>query len=265
VLDISHHAVLRNEQIGDAVRRCRSKLAKGRNLAILGFDCCEMAMAEVWAEMIDGAEIGIASQAGVPYTSWAYAPFLEALLKKPTLKSDDVAKMLVEKFVKFYSKHPEIYVTASACSLNFLGNLEESVKPLVKALVTAAGDTNLRSMIFKARNTCPNFDPDGFVDFDCFCRFLQKFLPGTEVSEACNRVRSALKEFVTQAGFSPQDPTRMISLSKGLSIWFPPWIENSSILIPQKEVSEHYLQNGYQTTRWSRATGWNEFLLSMLH
>jgi hypothetical protein len=56
----------------------------------------------------------------------------------------------------------------------------------------------------------------------------------------------------------------MIALSKGLSVWFPPWIEDPSIALDQKERSEAYLQNGYGQTKFADSTGWNTFLMSML-
>ena len=84
IVDEHSHSVLNNNQIGDVVRACREMVRKcNGDLAILGMDCCEMGMAEVWCEMAGGAQIAIGSQASLPYASWPYDLFLAQLLAKP--------------------------------------------------------------------------------------------------------------------------------------------------------------------------------------
>jgi hypothetical protein len=127
------------------------------DLAILGLDCCEMAMAEVWCEMTGGAQIGIGSQASLPYKSWPYDLFLAQLLAKPQSAPNEVAQMLVNSFVEFYNTQAkDSYVTLSACNLELCGDLESAVKPLAEALTAASGDVQSRAGIFSARNSCPS-------------------------------------------------------------------------------------------------------------
>ena len=226
------------------------------DLAILGLDCCEMAMAEVWCEMTGGAQVGIGSQASLPYTSWPYDLFLAQLLAKPQSAPNEVAQMLVKSFVDFYStKAKDAYVTLSACNLELCDELESAVKPLAQALTAVSGEVESRAGIFSARDSCPSYDPDGFIDLDCFCAFLQTDVPDDKVREACDPVRTALKKFVIDSAYSPQDPDRMIALSKGCSVWFPPWIEDPSIILDQKQESEAYLRNGYDRTQFARLDG----------
>ena len=90
------------------------------DLAILGLDCCEMAMAEVWCEMTGGAQVGIGSQASLPYKSWPYGTCSRpaagpSLSRRP----NEVAQMLGQ-FLRWSSTAPKrktSYVTLSACNL----------------------------------------------------------------------------------------------------------------------------------------------------
>ena len=68
--------VLPNAQIGDTIRQCRQLLPDGSDLKILTLDACAMGLAEVWFEMYGCADIGIASEAQEPDTSFPYDRFL---------------------------------------------------------------------------------------------------------------------------------------------------------------------------------------------
>jgi len=267
IVDEHFHKVLDNNQIGDVVRGCREMLGEGNgDLAILGMDCCEMAMAEVWCEMTGGAQIGIASQAGIPYSSWPYDLLLAKLQAEPEAAPDTVAHMMVDSYAEFYnSRKKPAYVTLSACNLNLCIELEAAVKPLAEALAAVSGDVKARKGIFSARNSSPSFDPDGYIDLDCFCAFLSEDVPDDRVRQACGPVRHVLKKFVIDSVFSPQDPDRMISLSKGVSVWFPPWIEDPLVGEDQKKQSEAYLWHGYGGTQFAEKTGWDVFLKNMVN
>jgi len=263
IVDEHSHEVLTNHQVGDALRICEAMARKaGGNLAIVGFDACEMALAEVWCELAGGARIGIGSQAGLPYTSWPYDAFLSRLLAAPHSDPKTVAAMLVESFTDFYRDRHD-YVTLSACDLEQLDNLKKAVAPLARALIAVATDAGARKAIFSARDSSPSYDPDGFIDLDCFCGFLQEDVAHDEVRTASLRVRQEIRKFVFASTYGPQDPTRMVSLSQGVSVWFPPWIEDPSIVEDQKKQSQAYLRSGYSQTQFSKATKWGDFLHAM--
>ncbi|HTV54208.1 MAG TPA: clostripain-related cysteine peptidase [Terriglobia bacterium] len=258
--DASSNDILDNSQIGDALRLCTSRLPAGQQLAIMGFDACVMAMAEVWSEMRSTAEIGIASQAGLPYSSWPYGLFLERLLQKPAAQPADVAKMLSEAFLEFYGTHTTEYVTISACDLTRIGDLESSIGPLASALATASADPRARQNIFEARKCCPQYDEQGFIDLGCFCRFLQITMPNSTVSEACGPALQAIDNFVIGSNYSPPKPDKTIALSTGVSVWLPPWIQDPNAYAIEKSLAEAYLSNGYLQTQFALTTSWGKFL-----
>lgn len=263
IVDNTSHQILTDRQVGDALRVCEDLARKaGGNLAIMGFDACVMAMAEVWCELAGGAQIGIGSQSSLPYTSWPYDTFLTRLLARPHSDPKTVAGMLVDSFADFY-RNLNYFVALSACDLRQLDGLKKAMMPLAEALTAVAADSDARKGIFSARNASPCYDPDGFIDLDCFCGFLQEDLPNDAVFSACRRVREELRNFVLASTYGPLDPTRMVSLSRGVSIWFPPWIEDPSVKEDQKAQSEAYLKSGYSQTKFAAGTKWDEFLKAM--
>lgn len=264
IFDSSYNAVLNNDQVGESVRACRNSLPEGSSLTILGFDCCNMAMAEVLCEMQDCADIAVAAETGLPFRSWISENVLEKFLTDAPRSPEVFAQTAIEDFVQSFAYQSSIFVALSACNLALCNDLEAAAKRLAAALTEAAGNDANRGAIFKARNDCVCFDPDGFIDFDCFCGFLSEDLAGTAVAEASLLVRKVLKRFVIASAFAPNFPDRRISLSTGLSIWFPSWIQNPAVQFPQKEQSIEYFWNGYHRTRFARATGWARFLLRLI-
>jgi hypothetical protein len=265
LFDSTHDAVLNNDQVADVIRDCNQKLPRTKKLAVLGFDCCNMAMAEVLCEMEGCAQLSVAAETALPFTSWVSENMLRRLLHSSPPDPKTFATTAVQGFIESFAHNRSIFVALSASDLTLCKDLESAVKSLATELMKVVGDPAGRAAIFKSRNDCPSYDPDGFLDFDCFCGYLEQDMPGTPVSEACALVRRALKSFVIASAFSPDRPDLRISLSRGLSIWFPPWIENPAVVIPQKEQSIQYLYEGYRRTRFARNTGWDKFLLKLVN
>jgi Clostripain family len=260
--DYRYKTALDNSQIGDALRACAKKLSPEQKLAIVGFDGCVMAMAEVWSEMRDTAALGIASQAALPYSSWPYDGFLERLLQQPAAKPAEVGEMLTKAFLELYGRHLTQYVTISVCDLALIQKLEDAVKPLAHALAVASADPQARQNIFEARRYCPEYDEQGFIDLGCFCRNLKITLPGSAVSAACDPALQAIEAFVIGSGYSPPKANRTIALSSGVSVWLPPWIQDPDAFAIEKSRAEPYLINGYPKMEFSLTTGWDKFLIS---
>jgi hypothetical protein len=259
--DETSNAGLTNEQLADALA-----LALPDTLSILGLDCCLMAMAEVWSAMGALSKLCVGSQAGEPFSSWPYHLILPPLVDDPNMKPRDVAELIVDKYAEYYeTAHGDPLVTLSVSDLSKLrlDSLLSSVQPLAEALRTSTYNASRREKIFAARNLCPIYDDDGYIDLDCFCAFLEMNLPNTNVSQACNGVRDALKKFVAYSRFAPYESNKKISLSKGLSVWFPGWIQDRQFNYSEKPQSVKYLANGYCETNFAQISGWDRFLKSM--
>jgi len=255
--------VLPNSQLAFAVHECKKLLPKGHHLKILALDACAMALAEVWFELHGCADFGIASEAQEPDGSFPYDRILTRLLLDPGAEPEAVAKMVVDAYVESYAHLKDEYVTLSAVDLREIKHLAPAIRHLARKLRRATADPDARAVIFQARNDCPIFDPDGFIDLGRFCEILEITLPDSEVSEACCEVRRQLESFVAYARYSPLDPTLRISQTTGLSVWFPPWLENPLVKILEKQSSISYLLLGYPETQFAQCTDWDEFLVSM--
>src|SRR6185369_2088512 len=68
--DFSSRSLLSNRDVGEVLREIQSGLPEGQQLEILGMDACNMAMAEVWYEMLDGPSIVVGSEYDIPFSSW---------------------------------------------------------------------------------------------------------------------------------------------------------------------------------------------------
>jgi cysteine peptidase C11 family protein len=256
---------LKNNQIAEAVIKCRKSLPAGQNLAVLGFDACDMSLLEVWFEMTEGADIGIGSQYGIPYKGWPYTRILTQLLHHPEWTSQVLAKRVVEDFADFNDLvESKPVVTLSACNLSLEAEIANVIRPLAEALSKASTSASDRTKIFDARNESPIFDEDGFVDVESFCRLLQVNFPDSEIASRCEDVCKAVQKYVLAHSFAPKRTTKKISLSTGVSLWFPPWIQYPEIQILEKEQSEAYFYKHYAETKFAKLTGWDVFLRTIL-
>ena len=109
------------------------------------------------------------------------------------------------------------------------------MRQLVHALLPAIEKYENRRAIAKAWYHDVSFVPDGLIDLSSFCRLLAQYIDPAEtaVACACAKVQDAVTEVVDLAAFAPNSPGRRISLSTGLSIWFPPWIQRPGVRYDQ--------------------------------
>ena len=256
---------LKNNQIAEAVLKCRKSLPAGQNLAVLGFDACDMSLLEVWFEMTGAADIGIGSQYGIPYKGWPYTRMLTQLLRHPEWTPQVLAEQVVKDFADFNNRVESRPVVAlSACYLGLEAEMANAIRPLAEALSKASSYAPGRAKIFDARNESPVFDEDGFVDVESFCRLLQVKFPGDDIDSRCEDVCAAVRKYVLAHSFAPKETAKKISLSRGVSLWFPPWIQYPDIEILEKEQSEAYFYTQYASTKFAKLTGWDVFLRTIL-
>lgn len=259
--DSTHNSVLNNRDFAEALRGFNARFRDGEKLQILGLDCCNMAMAEVLCELQDCAECLVAAETELPFQSWLSAPALGKLLDQAkTLNAQDFAKLAVDDFIGEFGKTTDAYVGLSACNLQIFKDLEVKAKELATALSKAIDEPANRTAIRNAWFSDVSFIMDGLIDLSSFCGFLRRYMPETSVAAAAIEVQKATEKVVFHSRTAPETRGRRISFAKGLSIWFPPWIQYSSVDYFQIQQSKDYLSNGYPQTRFAQATGWDKFL-----
>lgn len=275
--DVTHNSVLNNRDFAQALHECTQIFTPPKKIQVVGLDCCNMAMAEVLCELQDYAEYAVSAETGLPFQSWLSASALEKFLAGKYQTARDFAVNAVEDFIGSFSHSADTYIELSACNLNKFGALEAAVKQLVDALLPAIEKYENRRAIAQAWYHDVSFVPDGLIDLASFCELLRKYIDpkenavisaaaGVQVAVEGARVLPGVKStggVVDLAGVTPNLPGRRISLSRGLSIWFPPWIQFPGVRYFQLKQSKDYLFNGYPHMRFATATGWNRLLYEL--
>jgi hypothetical protein len=275
--DGTHNSVLNNRDFAQAICECTQIFTPPKKIQVVGLDCCNMAMAEVLSELQDYAEYAVAAETGLPFQSWLSAPVLQKFLRAKYQTARDLAVNAVEDFIGSFSHSADTYIELSACNLNKFGAFEAAVKLLVDALLPAIEKYENRRAIAQAWYHDVSFVPDGLIDIASFCELLVQYIDPTEIAviTAAANVQAAVEGIqlpsgvgstggvVDLAGVSPNVPGRRISLSKGLSIWFPPWIQFPGVRYFQLKRSKTYLSHGYPHIRFASATGWDRFLYEL--
>jgi hypothetical protein len=262
--DSTHDSVLNNRDFAGVLRSYNKRFLNGQKMQVLGLDCCNMAMAEVLCEFQDCADYVIAAETGLPFQSWLSVRVLRKFLAAQHSTAEEFAEHAVRDFIQSFGRLSSSYVGLSACNLNAFKDLEVAVKKLASALYVAVDEPENRAAVEKAWFSDVSFIVDGLIDLSSFCMFLQRNLPGTDVASAALGVMRAVKKVVILSKTAPDLPGRKICLSKGLSFWFPPWIQHPAVDYFQIEQSKDYFVHGYPQTRFARATGWDKFLGKLL-
>jgi hypothetical protein len=252
-----------NAQVAASIEAAIPSLPGGRKPAILGVASCEMAMAEAWSELANCAEFGISSQTALPYRDWPLGPILKGLEASPPTDPKAAAAIIQKVFIESYASDSDDYVAISTLELSLIAMLQEAIKYLAGVLTKAVSKPRGVVNILEARNYSPIYDPDGFLDLGCFCKFLKITLQDPDVDKACDQTIQALEQFVVAWDYSPKGNKIKLTQSNGLSIWFPSWIQFPHIKMMERERSIAYLRRGYPESRFAMSTDWDKFLVAM--
>jgi Clostripain family len=263
--DATHDSVLNNLDFAEAICNYNTRFRDGKKIQILGLDCCNMAMAEVLCEFQDCTEYAIAAETELPFRSWLSVQILQKFIATSHPNAEEFAKDAVRDFIGSLGSASSTYVGLSACNLGAFKNLEDAMMQLTSALYKAIDEPDNRAKVSKAWFCDVSFVVDGLIDLYSFCSFLRTLLKNSPVDNAALEVQRALDKVIVLSKTAPNLPERKIALSKGLSFWFPPWIQHPSVDYFQINQSRDYLYYGYPKTRFAQATGWDRFLYKLFY
>lgn len=216
----------------------------GRKIDILGMDACLMSMAEVCYQVRDSVQLTVGSEEVEPGDGWPYDKILGALVRTPKMSPQELAKVIVDKYLASYGSGDQ--VTQSACDLTKAKALAQAVHRLGKTLESNLSDDSVRIGIVEARSLVQSYDAPDYIDLFDFCEQLEASCSQPDVQSACQDVQSALEEerFVIRSGFKGD----VLEHSNGCAIYFP-----------QRTVSPLYA-----TLDFSKQTAWDDFLKAYL-
>ena len=239
--DISGNRIT-TEQMGIAMAEIKNKI--GRNVDILGFDACLMAMAEVAGEVADSVDYLVGSEDLEPGDGWPYDDFLSAIHKSDVLGSPRmVAGALVEAYANSYEGGSQgtSSVTLSSFDLNALRNSYGVFKNFADALNVVAS-SNPKLLLTAVRNS-KSFYVSEYRDLGSFLDEVQGQDFGVDRA-VVSALASQLKEIVTA-----NRGTGYFDSVQGLSITLP---------------SSSYFWSSYGSRyvgfKFDQATGWSKWI-----
>jgi len=227
----------------------------GKNLDLIGFDACLMAMLEVDHEIADYGDFRVASEELEPGDGLLYKDFLDDLVGNSAMTPESLAKLMTTSFVTSYTDglpDPEDSpdVTQSAVRLAL-------VEPIVTALdnFTSLLITNMDTYaeeIMMARYVTQDFGGDSeSVDLADFAGEVKDLVDDAAIKTAATALKTAITAAVIREGHGPERPD-----ATGIAIYFP---EN-------KEVAawgqSHY-DTDYDDISFAQDTDWDDFLLAL--
>jgi hypothetical protein len=197
---------------------------EGRKLDIIGFDACSMSLVEVASELQSCADFMIASQEGVPYTSFPYEQFLQCLKNHPD-DVDSVCALISQLYKQAYDDYlapPGMgEITLSSLRLNRIDTIAEPLSRLTGLLLSSVSDKDLRTAIIEARRAARDFPPGLFVDLFDFCHQLgSSDMTDCELRSACKDICDAIGVRGESACIIDNQAGEK-SRCHGLSIYFP--------------------------------------------
>lgn len=214
----------------------------GQKIDLVGLDACLMSMAEVGYQMRDCTLFSAGSEETEPLNGWPYDKILKALVAEPDMKPEDLARVIVQRYIDDYKGGRE-YVTQSALNLGASKTMAGAVKALAAALTAGLEAAATLNTIAAARGKVQIFDTGDNVDLLDLCRLLREARVTPGIRNACDSVLAAVGGkvgFVLTSGYVGAK----MKNSHGAAIYFP-----------TAEVSPLYAKLDFD-----RNTGWGKFL-----
>ncbi len=238
-------------ELDDALQEVRTRTGLDK-FELIGLDACLMGHLEVFSTLAAHARYAVASQETEPAVGWAYAKFLKSLADRPDMSGADLAKTIVESYIRddqrilddqaraellrqssglsgLFGAPPRVTAeqlaqqmgenaTLTAADLSRLPTLIKSVNNLAVAL----RDVNQRS-VAQARTYAQSFTsvfgqnvPPSYIDLGNFALLLKRESGSQSVSQAVDRLVADLRQVVIAEKHGRGKPG-----ATGISIYFP--------------------------------------------
>lgn len=209
--------------------------ATHRTIDILGFDACLMNMIEVACQLRGTADHIVGSEEVEPGDGWPYDQVLATLAKTPRTTPADLAKRIVDLYVKSY---PRDSVTLSALDLRHVDAVSRAVDTLAGALIKAIKDAAEYRAAWRAITRAQHYDTKDFVDLVDLCAQLTALSKNRAVKDAARATAAA----VTGSGFVIAEKHRGTGVARSHGI---------TIYVPRGDASVAYKKLDFaRTTRW---------------
>ena len=208
---------------------------------ILGMDVCLMSMVEVCYELRGVVEYLVGSESFSPAAGWPYGQILQKLQDNQDAKTEELAKMIVDEYIGFYSDYVMggLSVDQSVLKVSASSPVVTAVKNFTKAMKGRLKRPAFQDAIILAHWESQSYNGELFVDLQDFCELLAARDP--RAARACRKVIEAIDgALVRKSCFTGVEN----QFSKGVSIYFP-WSD---------------VAPSYKKLAFAGRSGWNDFL-----
>lgn len=214
----------------------------GRKIDILGMDACLMSGIEVCYQVRDSVRFTVAPEGFSPLDGWPYDKILTELVKKPWLEPEQLARVIVKKYLASYADYEDVCVTQSICNLDLCLSLVNATDSLATTLITLLPDAEVKKAILLSRWQAQSYEGTEYIDLYDFCSLLEQNCNHDEIKGACRSVKNIItrEKFVIESGYHGVGA----QYSYGLSVYFP-----------LTEISAFY-----QRLDFAQHTNWVQFL-----
>ncbi len=220
---------------------CSLLVSGVERLTLLGFDACLMNMIEVAYQVKDMAEYVVGSQETEPGGGWPYGAVLTALTAKPEMTGQELASMIVDKYMASYGAEDQI--TQSAFDLSHIGDVVAPLNALCEYALAHQEECELT--LGRASRKAQRYTDADYKDLYDFCRLIYENSTALEFKQKAQAVMDAIAP-VGVNRFVCAEAHRSLRLdrSRGVSIYFP----------------EHAISPFYQKLDFASDTLWDELI-----
>jgi len=242
--------VLYMKEVQDALETALSNIedqsGKPVKIDVLGFDACLMGMVEVAYAMRNVANFMVGSEFLEPGDGWPYDTILNELVSNPSLQPEQVASLIVTKYVDSYPGQDGI--TQSSYDISKLADLCTEIDNFVSMANSDWVKLN------NARSNALDYHYSGNsvwgVDLYHFADHVQNQATTVQIQTAALQLKNALEDFIIEEGHSPD-----MGGSHGVAIYFPPdratfnsdpehkGYEESNTVYPVDFISDYHWDN----------------------
>jgi hypothetical protein len=181
---------------------------------LIGFDACQMAIADMAFAVRELCDVFVGSQMDEPGDGWAYDDILAQLKANPTMSESQLAQAIVTTYGNFYAGQPNI--TLSALTTSLLDELAVALNNFVAAtLVVSFTDRIFLSSSQSFVQRFPNVDGTA-ADLVDYMEQVMRFCSGPAIDAAAAAVIDAVRDAVfATTGSVPEAEGLSINLPRG--------------------------------------------------
>jgi len=234
-------------ELGSGIAKAMA--GQDRRLDVIGFDSCNMAMAEVYSQLIGYADFALASEKEEDIDGWNYATIINTLNMHPDILPKDLAASIASGFCSWSDTNSEHSAALSVVDLDILNSLNNEIMELVDLLVKDVGFYH--QDIIDAREQTQSYRKTPYpYDMKHFLKNLQKIELPPSASSQVQNIIDLFPQVVYHISRSngTSDYSENVSEAHGISVWFP---------------NQYNRDSGYEGLAFVSQTGWGDFLMEL--